>query len=118
MALNKFLLVKLRQRDATGCWHCGEDRIDNLVPHHRRNRGAGGRGKNLDHYQNLILVCPEYNGAMESLADVANLAREYRHKLSQWGTFDDPVFDVAQNRWYKLTVEGTKVAVEEVNTFF
>jgi hypothetical protein len=55
---------------------------------------------------------------MESDAKVANLARDYRHKLGQWGTFDDPVFDVVENVWYKLTEDGAKVPYEEAGTFF
>jgi hypothetical protein len=54
------------------CWHCGEH--NDLVIHHRRNRGMGGtKGKQAEitnGFQNLLRVCQRYNFEMESNATV------------------------------------------------
>ncbi len=97
-------LQKLRVRDPW-CWHCGAE--SDLVPHHRANRGIGG-SRVLDGLQNLIMVCAAYNGAMESDADVARLAREYGHKLSKFMSPSQPLFDVWARKWYVLDEKGDK----------
>jgi hypothetical protein len=104
-------LQKLRNRDQW-CWHCARE--DNLVPHHRANRGAGG-SRVLDGLQNLILVCAEYNGAMESNAEVAALARDYGHKLSRYQSPTAPCFDVWARKWYVLDDKGGKHESEAPN---
>jgi len=101
-------LKKLRQRD-DHCWDCGE--TENLVPHHRANRGMGG-SKSLDNYQNVILVCADYNGLMESNAIIANEARDYGHKLSKFITEGRPVFDKPLRTWFYLDSEGGKVKTD------
>ena len=103
------LLKKLRARDSY-CWHCGDDRIEELAPHHRLNRKAGGR-KSLDRLDNLLLVCPVYNGLIESDATEARKARELGYKLREYQGFDTPVFDAYQKIWYKLTEEGERIEV-------
>lgn len=104
MALTRKQLITLRSRDAY-CWHCGSD--DTLVPHHRRNRAMGG-SKLLDRLDNLMLVCSEYNGLMESDAVIARDAREFGHKLGQWHGFEMPVFDQTTRIWYLLNKDGSK----------
>ena len=99
---------KLRQRDQW-CWHCGAN--ENLVPHHRANRGMGG-SKVADNLQNVILVCAQYNGDMESDASTANLARDLGHKLSKFLSPAEPVFDNFSKRWYYLDTKGNKVQTE------
>ena len=99
---------KLRERD-DHCWDCGA--TDNLVPHHRANRGMGG-SKVLDNLQNVILVCAEYNGLMESDAAVANEARDLGHKLSKFISPAEPVFDKPLIRWFYLDSNGGKVKTE------
>ena len=99
---------KLRERDQW-CWHCGQ--YENLVPHHRANRGMGG-SKVADNLQNVILVCAAYNGAMESDAAVANLARDLGHKLSKFLSPSEPVFDNYAKRWYYLDTKGNKTPTE------
>jgi hypothetical protein len=106
--VNVTILRRLRQRDRY-CWHCGSD--EDLVPHHRRNRGMGG-SKLLDRLDNLIMVCGLYNGAMESDSAVAMLARDLGHKLSSWQTFDSPVFDKVARLWFVLTSDGRKEITE------
>ena len=104
MPLSKPMLKKLRERDKW-CWHCMS--TDDLVPHHRRNRGMGG-SKILDRYDNLLLICAEFNGAMESDPDVAAQAKLFGQKLSSWDDFSNPVFDTLNLIWYVLDVAGDK----------
>jgi hypothetical protein len=101
-------LQKLRARDAW-CWHCATE--SDLVPHHRANRGIGG-SKVLDSLQNVILVCAEYNGAMESDANVAAQARDLGHKLSKFMSPTAPVFDEFSRKWYVLDEKGGKFETE------
>lgn len=103
MSLSKALLKKLQERDKW-CWHCGST---DLVPHHRKNRQAGG-SKLLDRLDNIILVCAQYNGLMESDADVAEQARKFGHKLRSWEEFRTAVFDRPSGTWYVLGEEGEK----------
>jgi hypothetical protein len=103
VSLSKALLKKLQKRDQW-CWHCGSTE---LVPHHRKNRQAGG-SKLLDRADNIILVCAQYNGLMESDADVAEQARLFGHKLRSWEEFRTAVFDRPTATWYILGEEGEK----------
>lgn len=102
--MNSREVQKLRERDKW-CWHCGAE--TNLVPHHRANRGMGG-SKVLDNLQNVILVCSEYNGLMESDAGVANEARDLGHKLSKYIAPSEPVYDNVLHKWYALDTKGGK----------
>ncbi len=106
MALSTAMLKKLRQRD-TYCLHCGEDRQEYLIPQHRKNRQMGG-SKLLDRLDNLVMICAYYNGAMESNAAVADNARMYGHKLTQWDSLDHPVYDECDGEWYLIDVQGGK----------
>lgn len=65
-----------------------------------------------DNLQNVILVCSEYNGLMESDANVANQARDLGHKLSKFLAPSEPVFDNFSKRWYYLDTKGGKVQTE------
>jgi hypothetical protein len=62
--------------------------------------------------QNVILVCAEYNGAMESDADVAMRARDLGHKLSKFMSPSAPVFDAFSHKWYVLDEKGGKFETE------
>ena len=106
--MNKSTLNKLRKRDSY-CLHCGEDRQEMLVPHHRKNRGMGG-SKLLNTIDNLLLVCAEYNQAMESSPQIAENARMHGHKLEHWQTALWPVYEECEGEWYELTLDGLKVA--------
>lgn len=108
MALSKLVLDRLRKRDPY-CIHCGE--TNDLVPHHRKNRGMGG-SKQLDRLDNILMICAEYNGLMESDLTTANRARDYGHKLQSWQEFTESVFDTINGAWYRLDDKGLK---EEVN---
>jgi hypothetical protein len=104
--MKKSTINKLRKRDLY-CLHCGEDRAEMLVPHHRKNRGMGG-SKLLDRLDNLLLICADYNGLMESSPAIADNAREYGHKLESWQDFVEPIFDECDGEWYVLTESGEK----------
>lgn len=71
-----------------------------------------GSSKVLDTLQNVILVCAQYNGAMESDASVANEARDLGHKLSKFASPTAPVFDNWAKRWYVLDEKGNKYETE------
>lgn len=107
MAVPKKILKIVQERDDY-CWHCGRE--DDLVPHHRINRGMGG-SKLLDIPENLMMICAEWNGAMESNARVGAKARGWGHKLSVWESPEMLVFDCFAFRWYLLQSDGTKVVV-------
>jgi hypothetical protein len=106
VSLSKAVKNKLEARDKY-CWHCGS--TDNLAPHHRKNRRAGG-SKLLDRLDNLILVCQNYNFLMEADAEVAKQAREFGHKLRSWDDFGVSLFDRVTGTWYVLDLEGGKHA--------
>lgn len=112
MAIPKKVLKALQERDLH-CAHCG--RTEDLVPHHRKNRGMGG-SKLLDTLDNLMMVCPIYNNMMESDPKTAQLARGWKHKLPVWDDTAQPVFDVAGGWWY-LDPEGGKHRVETRERF-
>jgi hypothetical protein len=101
-------LNKLRKRDFY-CWHCGS--TDTLVPHHRANRGMGSF-KALDTLQNIILVCADFNGRMESDAAVATWARDLGLKLSKFANPSEPVFDNYAKLWFTLDEQGNKTETE------
>ena len=104
--MKQALLKKLRARDSH-CPHCGV--VDDLVPHHRMNRGMGG-SKTRDRLDNLLLVCAVYNGLMESDAAVAERARQHGHKLWSWQGFETPVWDEWMGLWYVLDEAGGREA--------
>lgn len=109
MAIPKKVLKVVQERD-THCWHCGRE--DDLVPHHRINRGMGG-SKLLDTPDNLMMVCALWNGSMEAVATDANTARGWGHKLAVWEDLSKPVFDRGVFRWFVLQGDGSKVVVSD-----
>jgi len=83
MTVSKRLLTALDTRDGHRCaWHpaniCDPE---TLVPHHRANRGMGGR-KTLDRLSNLVWLCSEINGLIEDIEAFAETARLYGIKIS------------------------------------
>ena len=73
--------AKLLARDIW-CQHCGRQ-DDTLTVQHRKNRKMGG-SKLLDNPSNLVLICSEFNGLMESNSGQAEFARKMGLKLSSW----------------------------------
>jgi len=113
MAIPKKVLKLVQARDPH-CVHCGIE--DDLVPHHRINRGMGG-SKLLDTPDNLLMVCARYNGEMESDHRVQANARGWGHKLSTWQTLDTPVFDNITFQWWILAPDGTRVLFDVKESF-
>jgi 5-methylcytosine-specific restriction endonuclease McrA len=112
MAIPKKVLKLVQERDPH-CYHCGA--TEDLVPHHRINRGMGG-SKLLDTPDNLMMVCARYNGAMESDLDVARAARAWGHKLAVWDRTERAVFDVAGGWWFLLP-DGNRVRMQSTEKF-
>lgn len=77
-------------------------REDTFVPQHRAGRGMGG-SKNLDRPANIIVLCSDMNGLIESDPKLAAVAREYGWKLSRWQTpEDEPFYDLATGAWHLI----------------
>ena len=104
MAIPKKVLKLVQARDGH-CWHCARE--DDLVPHHRINRGMGG-SKLLDTPDNLMMICGLWNGSIEADAKDAVAARGWGHKLAVWESTERPVFD-RFGGWWILLPDGTKV---------
>ena len=85
MSVPKRLLAGLVARDGHRCAMCGAD-DDTLVPHHRANRGMGGR-RSLDRLSNLVWLCAVENGLVESDPEMAAIARAKGIKIS---SHDEP----------------------------
>ena len=80
LGMNKKAFDKFLQRDRC-CSHCGTT-DDTLVPQHRQSRQMGG-SKLLDKPSNIIVLCSEANGFLESNAKFAELGRKFGWKLER-----------------------------------
>jgi hypothetical protein len=81
------------------CWHCGVE--EDLIPHHRLNRGAGGKNSKANQSSNIIAMCSKINGLMESDARWANKARDCGWKISSYQNPDEiPIFDNTLGKWF------------------
>jgi hypothetical protein len=99
---------KYLERDR-GCWHCGTTG-DDLIPHHRQNRGMGG-SLLRDVPSNIIALCAEANGLLESNAAFAELGRKFGWKLRNHEIPTQvPVF--GHGGWWLLNDDFTKDLVE------
>jgi hypothetical protein len=96
-------------RDGGVCLHCGT--TEGLIPQHRKNRGMGG-SKVSNIPSNVIVLCSELNGQIESHAAWAERAKEFGWKV---GAGEDPattpVFDYSANRWYLLGDDFSRTEV-------
>lgn len=83
-----------------GCCHCGA--VETAVPQHRANRGIGG-SKSFNRPSNIIALCAELNGLIESDAVAAMSAKRYGWKLERWQDPEaEPVWYATEGRWYYL----------------
>ena len=100
---------KYLQRDL-GCWHCGSQG-DDLIPHHRLNRGMGSKNSVANQPSNIIALCSEANGLLESNAKFAELGRSLGWKL---GSYDKPteVAIFGHGGWWLLNNDFTKDLLE------
>lgn len=74
-------------------------REDTLIPQHRVNRGMGGSTV-LDRPANILVLCSEVNGLIESDAQTAAMARSYGWKLRSWENPETtPFYDRATGEW-------------------
>ena len=98
--MNQRQFQKFLDRDVH-CPHCGTT-DDTLVPQHRANRGHGGF-KAGNQPSNIMVMCAQINGDIESNADWASLAREYGWKLRRHeDPSKTPFFDMAHGGWFLL----------------
>ena len=115
MTTPKALLKALDVRDGRVCaWHGVSCGVDTLVPQHRANRGMGGR-KSGQSIANLVWLCSEANGLIESASGWAVAARLRGIKVS---THDNPacvsVFHAVHGRVFLLDDGTVSPCMEEV----
>jgi len=92
------------------CPHCGIE-APYLVPHHRKNRGMGGSKGSANDPSNILSVCAELNGLMESDSKVAEQAREYGWKLYQHqDPLIVPIYDSVTGFWFRLTSDYKRIS--------
>ena len=107
---------KYLRRDGAACWHCGDTGAD-LIPHHRLNRGAGGKNSKADQPSNILVMCAVFNGLMESDAASAAEARRYGWKLASWQSPDfEPAYNAYTGEWWLLENDFTKTAALVLKT--
>lgn len=94
--------------------YCGcMGREETYVPNHRASRGMGG-SKLLDRPSNVMVMCSELNGLIESNADLAAQAKAYGWKLERWQSPEDtPIYDRATGEWFLLTNEYTRTIYQK-----
>jgi hypothetical protein len=113
MSTPKALLKALDARDGRACaWHwVGACDVETLVPHHRANRGMGGR-KSLDRLSNLVWLC-DVNSLIESDHEWAVSARLRGIKISSHADPDaEPITHAVHGRCF-LNDDGTVTQVEK-----
>jgi len=105
----------IERRDSGICWHCGTDQT---TIHHRKNRGMGGQKSSIsDRPSNLLTICPEFNGAMESDVNAYRLATEMGWKLRTGEMpYDIPVYRY-DDTWWIIDDHGSKFQLEQKGLF-
>jgi hypothetical protein len=113
--VNSKQFAQYLERDG-GCIHCGD--VVTAVPNHRANRGIGG-SKKRDNPANIVVLCSELNGLIESDSVWRRRAIEYGWKLRPW---DDPtfvpVFEPMWGVWWRLDDEGGREMVPPIDRPF
>lgn len=98
--MNRAQFQRFIDRDGH-CPHCGTT-DDTLVPNHRANRGHGGH-KAGNQPANILTMCADINGAIESDPEVAATARIYGWKLRRHEDPEStPFYDAAAGAWFNL----------------
>ena len=110
--MNKKEFQKFLDRDKV-CCHCGTDN-DTLVPQHRAGRGMGG-SRSLDRPSNIIVMCSEANGLLESNARFAEVGRELGWKLRRDQVPEFTPVLLADGYWL-LDNDFNKTPVPEIDT--
>ena len=99
-----------------GCWHCGSIG-DDLIPHHRLNRGMGSKNSKAGESSNIIVLCSQANGLLESNAKFAELGRKFGWKLRSHETPTEvPIF--GHGGWWLLNDDFTKDLLETEAEYF
>lgn len=97
--MNPKQFQKYLDRDSY-CLHCGA--TEAIAPHHRANRGMGG-SKARDVPSNVVVICSQFNGEMESNYAASATARLNGWKLSAWhDPLTQPVYDAVKATWFML----------------
>jgi hypothetical protein len=109
LGMNKKQFEKYLERDR-GCWHCGSTG-DDLIPHHRLNRGMGSKNHLANQPSNIIALCAEANSLLESNAAFARLGRKLGWKLRN---YENPpeVAIFGHGGWWLLNDDFTKDLLE------
>ena len=110
--MNKKTFDKFLDRDKC-CSHCGTT-DDTLIPQHRANRGMGG-SRSLDRPSNIIVMCSEANGLLESNARFAEVGRELGWKLTRDQVPEFTPVLLADGYWL-LDNNFNKTPVPEIDT--
>jgi hypothetical protein len=109
LSMTKKEFDKYLARDR-GCWHCGATG-DDLIPHHRLNRGMGSKNSKASQPSNIIVLCSQANGLLESNAKFAELGRQFGWKLRSHETPTEvPIF--GHGGWWLLNDDFTKDLLE------
>lgn len=97
--MTKKQFQKYLDRDG-GCVHCGE--MEAAVPNHRSNRGMGG-SKAKDVPSNVVVLCSNLNGLIESDAMFLQVAKENGWKLESWqNPLTEPYYDLRNGKWFEI----------------
>jgi hypothetical protein len=99
-----------------GCWHCGSTG-DDLIPHHRLNRGMGSKNSKASEPSNIIVLCSQANGLLESNAKFAELGRKFGWKLRSHETPTE-VAIFGHGGWWLLNDDFTKDLLETEAEYF
>lgn len=71
-----------------------------------------GGSKLLDRPSNLMVLCSEMNGLIESNDFMATLAKHYGWKLERWQKPEEtPIFDSRLWKWFLLDNDFNRVEV-------
>ena len=115
LGMNKKQFDKYLERDL-GCWHCGSTG-DDLIPHHRLNRGMGSKNHLANQPSNIIALCSQANLLLESNAEFAELGRKLGWKLRNHETPTEvPIF--GHGGWWLLNDDFTKDLLENDPEYF